>query len=68
MNKNPRTLKKRDVSGKFSEDDIESLVDNFIAHVHIKNPILEIETLREQARRVVEEGPGWDGASCLVVN
>ena len=51
----------------FREDEVNELVEKFISYVHIKNPILDIKTLKMYARRVVEDGPGWDGESCLVV-
>lgn len=51
----------------FREDKVKELMEGFIAHVHIKNPILDVETLRSYGRGVVEDGPGWDGGSCLVV-
>jgi hypothetical protein len=52
---------------KFREDEVNELVEKFLSHVHIKNPILDVKTLRNYARGVVEDGPGWDGGSCLVV-
>jgi hypothetical protein len=51
----------------YREDEVLDLVEQFLSHVHIKNPILDVETLRNYARRLVEEGPAWDGATCLVV-
>jgi hypothetical protein len=44
------------------------LVENFLAYVHIKNPILDAQSLRVYARRVSEVGFLWDGPSCLVVS
>jgi hypothetical protein len=44
------------------------LVENFLAYVHIKNPILDVQSLRGYARRVSETGFLWDGISCLVVS
>ena len=43
------------------------LVDDFLAYVHIKNPVLDAQTLRAYARRVSEVGFEWNGPSCLVV-
>ena len=51
----------------FREEDIPKLIDRFLRHVHIKNPILDEEMLRQESDRVVEEGLGWDACSCLVV-
>ena len=50
------------------EENVLRLVDNFIANVHTKNPILDVGTLKRYARGVAEDGPGWDGKSCLVVS
>ncbi|KAH8694612.1 hypothetical protein BGZ61DRAFT_588540 [Ilyonectria robusta] len=49
------------------EENVIRLVDNFIAFVHTKNPILDILTLKRYARSVAEDGPGWDGKTCLVL-
>ncbi|KAE9373064.1 hypothetical protein N431DRAFT_336998 [Stipitochalara longipes BDJ] len=49
------------------ERSVKDLVENFLAYVHIKNPILDVETLRIHAKRLFEDGPGWDGMSCLVL-
>jgi len=51
----------------FKERSVKDLVENFLTYVHVKNPILDVETLRSHAKRIFEEGPGWDGMSCLVV-
>lgn len=56
------------VSSNWHEDDIKSLVENFLFLVHIKNPILDVDTLELYAMHVTEEGPGWDGRSCLGVS
>lgn len=50
------------------EDQIEELVDNFLAFVHTKNPILDADALRMDARRIAEDGPRWDANCCLVVS
>jgi hypothetical protein len=49
------------------EEDVLHLVNKFLINVHIKNPILDVEDLKRKARFVVENGFGWDAASCLVV-
>jgi hypothetical protein len=51
----------------FREYEVDELVEKFLLYVHIKNPILDVKTLKSYAQRVVEDGPGWDGGSCLVV-
>lgn len=52
----------------FCEDDVMDLVQRFLDLVHIKNPVLEPETIWSYARRVVEDGLKWDSVSCLVVS
>jgi hypothetical protein len=49
------------------EEEIEGLIEDFLALVHIKNPILHPDSLRLYARSVAEDGPQWDSKSCLVV-
>ncbi|UKZ79186.1 hypothetical protein TrVFT333_006936 [Trichoderma virens FT-333] len=43
------------------------LITNFIQHVHIKNPILELASLRRIVQHACLEGVGWDAESCLVL-
>lgn len=50
------------------EEDAPELVDIFLRFVHIKNPILEIKVIREDARRIAENGFEWDARSCIVVS
>lgn len=47
---------------------VEQLVANFLSSNHIKNPIFDVATLWENARLFLENGPRWDGRSCLVVS
>ncbi|KIN03086.1 hypothetical protein OIDMADRAFT_160650 [Oidiodendron maius Zn] len=49
------------------EDDVLRLIDKFLVNVHIKNPILDVGDLKRKARFIVENGFGWDAASCLVL-
>lgn len=49
------------------EDDTPALVEHFLQHVHIKNPILDSAHLISMARTVAEDGFKWDGVSCLVL-
>ncbi|KAH6879479.1 hypothetical protein B0T10DRAFT_520121 [Thelonectria olida] len=49
------------------EDGIIELVQRFLELVHIKNPILDVDIMWSYARDVVEDGPKWDSASCLVL-
>lgn len=50
-----------------SPDTVTHLVENFLANNHVKNPILDVETLWIYAREFSESGPQWDGRSCLMV-
>lgn len=52
----------------FREDRISVLMERFFHHVHIKNPILDESSLKQDALAVVEDGLGWDESSCLVVS
>ena len=45
----------------------EAVLQGFFDHVHIFNPILEEEDVRDYIRRVRFDGIGWDSVSCLVV-
>ncbi|KAJ5096205.1 hypothetical protein NUU61_005561 [Penicillium alfredii] len=51
----------------FQEDKVPALMDRFFYLVHIKNPIVDEESLRHDARKVIEDGLGWDEGSCLVL-
>lgn len=51
----------------YHEEEIPDLVDQFLRHVHIKNPILDPKQLRADARKLTEYGVRWDGTSCVVV-
>ncbi|GAM87542.1 hypothetical protein ANO11243_055680 [Dothideomycetidae sp. 11243] len=50
-----------------SEERIPGLVDKFLKYVHTKNPILDVELLLEQSRKIACEGFNWDAHSCLVL-
>jgi hypothetical protein len=50
------------------EDDVFHLIDIFLSNVHTKNPILEVDNLREMSRIVGKEDFGWTAPSCLVVS
>ena len=49
------------------EERIPALVDNFLQHVHTKNPVLNVERLVKEGRKAAREGLGWDAWSCLVL-
>lgn len=50
-----------------NEDATTGLVQRFLDLVHIKNPILDPDTLWSYVRHVTEDGFQWDPPSCLVV-
>lgn len=52
----------------FNEDAVLERVQKFLDLVHIKNPILDPETIWSYAQCVAEDGLEWDSASCLVVS
>lgn len=49
------------------EEDVPGLIHNFLAYVHVKNPILDPSSLRSMARDISDEGFKWDERSCLVL-
>jgi hypothetical protein len=44
-----------------------NLLEGFLQHVHVKNPILDETRIRQIVHRVSLEGFGWDAESCLVL-
>jgi hypothetical protein len=50
-----------------NEEKVPGLVDRFLQLVHSKNPVFHTRQIREAARRVAEDGVGWDASSCIVV-
>ncbi|KAH7221669.1 hypothetical protein BKA60DRAFT_595530 [Fusarium oxysporum] len=58
----------RGVSGGkgVQEEDFIQLSKRFLAYVHVKNPILDVKDYKKKVREAAENGPRWDGASCLV--
>ncbi|CAI4213604.1 unnamed protein product [Parascedosporium putredinis] len=49
------------------EDSLVRLCQAFLAHTHLRNPILEDSELISYAKAVTEHGLGWDSKTCLVV-
>ncbi|KAH7381168.1 vegetative cell wall protein gp1 [Phaeosphaeria sp. MPI-PUGE-AT-0046c] len=49
------------------ENDFSSLSKRFLTFVHVKNPVLDIEEYQEWVKIAVDQGPRWDGPSCLVL-
>ncbi|KAJ4986958.1 2OG-Fe(II) oxygenase superfamily protein [Stagonosporopsis vannaccii] len=50
----------------YNEENIPGLVQKFLRYVHIKNPIVDAETITMCARNVSVEGLKWDASSCMV--
>ncbi|CAI4212826.1 unnamed protein product [Parascedosporium putredinis] len=46
---------------------ITRLCRQFLAYVHIKNPVLDVAEFKCYVREATENGIGWDGPSCLVL-
>jgi Fungal Zn(2)-Cys(6) binuclear cluster domain len=53
-------------NGSDSRMELE-LLDAFLQHVHVKNPILDEAGIRQMVYRINLEGFGWDAESCLVL-
>ena len=50
------------------KDDFVEPCIRFLSSANRRNPIVDAEQLKRSARKVTEEGPGWDASSCLVVS
>ncbi|KAJ6104334.1 hypothetical protein N7523_010654 [Penicillium sp. IBT 18751x] len=55
------------ISPDFETKDARELVQRFFSHVHIYNPILEVEKVQEYVRDCAFNGLGWDAKSCLLL-
>ena len=49
------------------EEDIPRLVQRFVEFVHLKNPVVDVDTLWSYTHQIVEDGIDWSPSSCLVV-
>ncbi|KAH8425265.1 uncharacterized protein LDX57_003022, partial [Aspergillus melleus] len=49
------------------KDDFVEPCISFLSSANRRNPIVDAEQLKRSARKVTEEGPGWDASSCLVL-
>lgn len=47
--------------------DIERLVDQFFSRVHVKNPILDRQTVKQYCQEYYEHGPLFNLRVCLVL-
>lgn len=50
------------------EEDMMGFIREFLANVHIKNPILDADDVQRMAKDALEHGLKWDAPSCLVVS
>jgi hypothetical protein len=50
------------------EDEFTPLSKRFLAQIHTKNPILDVKEYKKFIKEAAEQGPYWDGPSCLVVS
>lgn len=61
-------LRSRNLGRGVQEDDFTVLSKKFLAYVHVKNPVLDVSDFKAYVKDTVENGPRWDGPSCLVVS
>ncbi|KAK1141312.1 hypothetical protein N8T08_009219 [Aspergillus melleus] len=54
------------VPDRVKDDSVEPCI-RFLSSANRRNPIVDAEQLKRSARKVTEEGPGWDASSCLVL-
>ncbi|XXH01798.1 hypothetical protein Hte_008159 [Hypoxylon texense] len=62
-----RGVESRRLGRGVQEDDFIPLSKKFLAFAHIKNPILDLADFRAHVKEASENGPRWDGQSCLVL-
>lgn len=60
----PRLLAASDIEA----DDAGSLLQRFLDHFHVYNPVLEVERIKESVRYTLYNSLGWDAKSCLIVS
>ncbi|KAM5345649.1 hypothetical protein ACJ41O_011510 [Fusarium nematophilum] len=63
----PRPTRGGSLGRGVQEDDFIPLSKKFLAYVHVKNPILDVADYKSKVRDAAENGPRWDGPSCLVL-
>lgn len=61
----PKTLP---VSLEFENGGARQLLQRFIRHIHIYNPVLQIDKVQEYMRDTLFNGLDWDAKSCLLVS
>jgi hypothetical protein len=47
--------------------EVPALIENFLRNTHTKNPVCEIEPMRECAQKIAESGPKYDSQTCIVL-
>ncbi|KAK9343151.1 hypothetical protein V1522DRAFT_414139 [Lipomyces starkeyi] len=57
-----------DDGGDIPTNDLWNLIDHFLVNVHIKNPILDVQSLFVLARDVAKNGFRFDSSSCLLLH
>ncbi|UQC79176.1 vegetative cell wall protein gp1 [Colletotrichum lupini] len=60
-------VRSRNLGRGVQEDDFTALSKKFLAYVHVKNPVLDVTDFKAYVKDTVENGPRWDGPSCLVL-
>jgi hypothetical protein len=64
----PSLIRSSKPSRGIQEDDVLPLINKFLTNVHIKNPVLDADDLKDKAKLIIENGFSWDATSCLVVS
>ncbi|KAK5045720.1 hypothetical protein LTR84_009089 [Exophiala bonariae] len=65
--KNAGQARRGAYSNIIQEENFITLSQKFLTYVHVKNPILDVAKFKLLVREASENGPGWDGPSCLVL-
>ncbi|KAF6836705.1 vegetative cell wall protein gp1 [Colletotrichum plurivorum] len=64
---NPKTAATCNLGRGVQEEDFTVLSKKFLAYVHVKNPVLDVPDFKKHVKNAAENGPQWDGPSCLVL-
>lgn len=48
-------------------DNVAKLFETFVNHIHIYNPILVLEKVKDDIKAIQFNGLGWGAESCLLV-
>jgi hypothetical protein len=68
----PSVLSPMSIDSSFLTGDVEHsspqrMLDNFLRSVHVKNPMLEENKIRQAVNRMSLEGPTWSADCCLAL-